>query len=117
MASITTSDVRAYVTKRQADTLLVRTARRVKGPDGTLQELPEERRPVSAVEINRELTALKRMFSLAMQAGKLRHKPHIPLLREDNVRTGFFEPEQYLAVQKHLPEPLRPVVTFAYVTG
>jgi integrase len=44
-------------------------------------------------------------------------KPHIPLLREDNVRTGFFEPEQDLSVIAHLPTHLRPVITFAYVTG
>jgi hypothetical protein len=45
---------------------------------------------VSNAEINRELTALKRMFNLAIQAGKLLQKPHIPLLKEDNVRVGFF---------------------------
>jgi integrase len=56
------------------------------------------------------------MFSLAVQSGRLVHKPHFPMLRENNVRTGFFEHEQYLAVLPHLPEPMRPVVTFAYVT-
>lgn len=48
-----------------------------------------------------------------IQAGKLRHKPHIPLLREDNVRTGFFEADQYAAVLAFLPEPMRPPVKFA----
>lgn len=67
--------------------------------------------------INRELTVLKRMFSLAIQAGKLVHKPHFPMLRENNVRAGFFEREQNLSVQKHLPTSMQPVVTFAYVTG
>ena len=57
------------------------------------------------------------MFSLAVQTGKLHHKPHIPMLQEDNVRIGFFEPEQYRAVLAHLPEGMQPVVTFAYVTG
>lgn len=32
-------------------------------------------------EINRELTVLKRLVTLAVQAGKLHHKPHIPMLR------------------------------------
>jgi integrase len=63
------------------------------------------------------LTILKRTFSLAMQAGKLLHKPHIPLLREDNTRTGFFEPEQFQSVIAHLPASLRPVIEFAYITG
>lgn len=57
------------------------------------------------------------MFSLAVQAGRLHRKPHIPMLREDNVRVGFFEHEQYEAMLAHLPEGMRPVVTFGYVTG
>ena len=64
-------------------------------------------------EVNRELSVLKRMFSLAIQAGKLHAKPYIPMLREDNVRRGFFEPAQFAAVRAHLPAPLRPVVTLA----
>lgn len=117
MTAITTSDVRAYVAKRLVDTWLARPARRVKRRNGTWHELPEERRAVSIGEINRELTVLRRMFSLAVEAGKLHHKPHIAMLREDNVRVGFFEREQYEAVLAHLPEAMRPVVTFAYVTG
>ncbi len=89
----------------------------MKRTTGTWQELPEVRRPVSVGEINRELTVLKRMVSLAIEAGKLRHKPHFAMLRGDNVRVGFFEREQYEAVLAHLPEGMRPVVTFAYVAG
>jgi integrase len=117
LSSITASDIRAYIAKRMADTYLARPARRIRHRNGTLQELPEVRRPVSAGEINRGLTVLKRMFSLAIEAGKLHHKPHFAMLREDNVRVGFFEHEQYEAVLAHLPEGMRPAVTFAYVTG
>ncbi len=117
MTSITTSDIRAFVAKRMADTWIARPARKVRRRNGTWHELPEERRSVSAGEINRELTVLKRMFSLAVEAGRLHRKPHIPMLREDNIRVGFFEHEQYEAVLAHLPEGMRPVVTFAYVTG
>lgn len=115
MVAITTADLRAYVAKRQAEGSVVRQRR--KGKKAIAPDTPEERRAVSPAEINRELTALKRMFSLAIQAGKLTHKPHFPMLREDNVRKGFLEHEQYLSVLSHLPEPMRPVVTFAYVTG
>ena len=45
----------------------------------------------SNAEINRELTALKRMFTLCVQSGKMLAKPYIPLLKENNVRQGFFE--------------------------
>ena len=39
------------------------------------------------------------------------------MLRENNVRTGFFEHDQFIAVRQHLPAHLKPVVTFAYITG
>lgn len=71
----------------------------------------------SPATINRELAWLKHMFSLAVATGKLMTKLHVKLLRENNVRKGFFEREQYLAVLRHLPEDLRPVITFAYITG
>jgi integrase len=57
------------------------------------------------------------MFSLAVQAGKLAYKPHIPLLKENNARAGFFEAEQCDSVRRHLPAHLRPLVTFMYLTG
>src|SRR5690606_27685421 len=35
----------------------------------------------------------------------------------DNVRVGFFERDQVLAVSAHLPDQVRPAATFAYLTG
>jgi len=67
--------------------------------------------------INRELAALKRMFSLALQAEKLLRRPHIPHLAEDNVRTGFFGEIDFLALQEALPTYLKPVAAFAYTYG
>ena len=116
MITITTTELRAYVTKRLADGTPVRQKRGSQAKDeASASDAPK--RPVSAGEINRELTVLKRMFSLAIQAGKLVHKPHFPMLRENNVRAGFFEREQYLSVLRHLPTSMQPVVTFAFVTG
>ncbi len=108
LAGITAADVRTFIAKRQAETYIVRKAR---------GDEPAVRRSFSNAEINRELTTLKRMFSLAIQAEKLFHKPYIPLLREDNTRTGFFEVEAFRAVCHALPADLRSVVTFAYITG
>ena len=82
--------------------------------------MPEQRRTITGVsngEINRELTALKRMFNLAIQAGKLIQRPHIPFLKEHNIRVALFEREQFLAVLARLPEPVHPAATFAYLTG
>jgi integrase len=67
--------------------------------------------------INRELSVLKRAFNLALQAEKIVSKPYIPMLPENNVRTGFFEHEQFLAVRNALPSFLHPVATFGYYTG
>lgn len=39
------------------------------------------------------------------------------MLRESDPRQGFFEREQYEAVLRHVPEALRPVITFGYITG
>ncbi len=71
----------------------------------------------SNAEINRELALLKRMYTLAIHAGKLHTRPYIPMLAEDNVRRGFFERHQFVGVRDVLPAPLRPVVEFAYLTG
>ncbi|MGD9906403.1 MAG: tyrosine-type recombinase/integrase [Vicinamibacterales bacterium] len=119
LATITTSDVRAYVARRQAATEFVRDAYDRRLPDGTTRRVPELRRPgrVSNAEINRELQHLKRIFSLANKAEKVLRCPHIPLLREAPPRAGFFEVEQFEAVCRHLPDPIRDVVTFAYITG
>jgi integrase len=120
MASITTADIREYIDSRQKETTVTRKAFTFTAPDGGPRHVPEQRRAIDGVsnaEINRELTALKRMFNLAIQAGKLIQKPHIPFLKENNVRVGFFERDQFLAVLAHLPEAVRPPTTFAYITG
>lgn len=56
--------------------------------------------------INRELSALKRMFRLGLQATppKVLRVPRIPKLREDNVRTGFLEDGQYRKLVEYCPE-------------
>ena len=72
MASITTADIRQYIDTRQKATTVARRAYTFTGRDGTIRHVPEERRRIDSVsngEINRELTALKRMFSLAIQEG------------------------------------------------
>lgn len=69
--------------------------------------------------INRELTCLKRAFSLAVKCDppKLMHKPYIPMLKEAPPRQGFLSPEQFAAVAASLPDHLKGLCTFLYITG
>lgn len=92
MAAINTVLVRQYVVRRQAE-------------------------GASNATINRDLITLKRMFSLAVQAGTLLTRPYIPLLHEQNVRTGFFEREQMQRIAVELPSYMRGIAEFAFVTG
>ncbi len=67
--------------------------------------------------IRLELAALGRMFTLAVRAGKASHRPSFPSIEVRNTRTGFFEEGDLRAVINQLPEHLRPVIEFAYLTG
>lgn len=72
----------------------------------------------SNATINRELAALKRMFNLAIKVDKIFRKPQFDRLSEaHNVRKGFFEHADLLALRKALPLDLQPLLTFAYYTG
>lgn len=71
----------------------------------------------SPATVNREQAALRRAFRLGLAHEKIHRAPPIRALLEHNVRTGFFERAGFEAVRRHLPEALRGVVTFAYVTG
>ena len=44
-------------------------------------------------------------------------KPHVPMLKENNVRKGFFDLEQFEEIRKRLSPDVQPMVTFAYITG
>ena len=92
MAAIATADVRRYIGRRQGE-------------------------GAKNATINRELAALKRAFTLAIAAGTLPSRPHIPLLREDNVRRGFFEAEEFESVRRRLPPDLADFVAFLHITG
>jgi len=74
---------------------------------------------MSNASINRELAALKRMFHLGARCTppKVNLIPYIPMLKESNVRKGFFENGEYLALREALPEDLKPIITFAYHSG
>lgn len=92
LADIRTTDVRAYTAARLA----------AKASHGT---------------VNREIAVLRRMFSLALLDERVLRAPKIPTLKENNVRTGFFDDAQFQSVRAHLPADLQPLATVAYLTG
>jgi len=93
-SAITTDKINSYVAKRRSEG----------AANGT---------------INRELACLKRMFKLALQhtPQKVARIPHILMLEEHNVRSGFFSHEEYLAVRGALPDYAQIAVSIAYYTG
>lgn len=93
-SQITTALLNAYIVRRQSET------------------------PRPAVgTINRELEAIRHTFKLAVQGRKLFNMPHVPHLREDNVRTGFFTREEVDRLCSFLEEPYRSFVLFGFLTG
>ena len=97
-AHMTTDQIRAFIASRR-------------------NEITQFGRPPSNATINRELAALKRMFNLGKQAGKVVQAPFIPMLRENNVRKGFFSPRDYRRLYETLPAHLKPLLVLAYYTG
>jgi integrase len=93
LASITTADLRAFTAQRLAA-------------------------GASVAEANRELAIVRRAFRLAAAEDKYHGRvPKFPMLQERNTRTGFFDDAMIEAVRAKLAPPVRPVVTFAYITG
>ena len=82
-------------------------------------QLEETVRTCRRCDRQQDLAVLRRMFSLAIKQRLLTpgQKPLIELLRMNNVRKDFFEPEQFRAVLRYLPDECKAVATVAYITG
>jgi integrase len=117
MSAITPTDIRAYIAERKAKIIVVKKAHTITHADGRKEDIPAVTKSTSNSEINRELTTLKRMFSLALEGSKLIQKPHIAMLTEAPPRAGFLSVEQFAAIKNRLPSHVQGVAEFGYLTG
>lgn len=96
----------------------------------SLDEYLQKRRKEGAADstIKGELAALRRGYTLGQKGFKLEIRgikcdvaltshPVFPTIKLDNAREGFFELDEFEAVQKHLPELVRPVIVCGFYTG
>jgi integrase len=99
--SITTDDVRDFQRARLAPPLGTAKPGAVRAP----------------ATITRYVETLRQALKLAAAEGKLARLPHFPMLREDNVRRGFFELEEFEKVEAALPNPINDAARFGWLTG
>src|SRR4030095_13459383 len=75
-------------------------------------QLRRRNQGAQAATINRETSALSRMFQLAIRRGQLERMPLFPKRLEENPpRDGFFEHDEYLKVRAQLPVRTRTCLT------
>jgi len=73
---------------------------------------------LSPATVNRDLSALRRAFTLAKRAKKILEIPYFPHLKEADARQGFITIEQYLELAKHArPLWFRALLATAYSFG
>lgn len=65
--------------------------------------LLREKDGAAPATINRDLSALIRMFTLGKESGKVLVAPLIKKLKEHNVRKGFMGDVEHLAITQHMP--------------
>ena len=81
-------------------------------------QMSRRREGAAAATVNRETSALSRMFRLAFELEWISIVPIFPArLHENGPRQGFFEHADYVAVRSHLPAPYQDVLDFAYYSG
>jgi integrase len=102
--------LRVYFGGQPADAITADTVRNY--------QIHRRKESAEAATINRETSALSRMFQLAIRRGRLDRMPIFPKrLLENPPRQGFFEHNEYLKVRAQLPTAFQDVLDFAYYSG
>ena len=104
------ASLKAVFGGRQADSITAGDIRQY--------QLLRRQKGMSAATVNRETSALSRMFHLAIRLERLDNMPRFPERLEENPpRQGFFEHKDYLKVRMNLPPSYQDVLDFAYYSG
>jgi integrase len=69
---------------------------------------------LSNASINRAISSLRKMFSLAQ---RIRNLPFFPMLPESRPRQGTLPHDKYAVLVAALPDYIRPVVAIAFASG
>jgi integrase len=77
----------------------------------------QQAKGLSNGSINRSISALRRMFYLAKEDGKVRDIPHFPMVKEALPRQGFLERDEYERLLAALPVYLRLPLAIGYFSG
>ena len=77
-------------------------------------QLRRREQGASIATINRESATLRRMFSIAVETGKLSRRPKFNLLDGERARQGFVEHGDFCRLLAELPKNLQPPVEFLY---
>jgi integrase len=69
--------------------------------------------------VNRELEIIKRSFRLGAECDppKVVRVVHVPMLQEDNIRTGFLDDAAYIRLRQELPDYLLALFVVGYHVG
>ena len=67
--------------------------------------------------IQKELRYLKQAMRIAYRKRLIDRILHLPTIKIENTRQGFFENDEFLRVVTHLPDYLQDLVRFGYYSG
>jgi len=108
--------VRRWLGDRRAASLTTATLKEAIDTELATRPRPTAK-PYARGTVKTRLYTLRAALEVAKQDRLLAAVPDIPALTVDNTRQGFFEPEIFARVLAHLPEDLRDLARFGYLTG
>jgi len=115
--NLTRDAITAYVAARRGMLIRRSTGKEIVVNGKTVVERILQ--PPSNGTINLELATLRRAFAVMVEARKLSrdHAPVMPMLPKSKPRQGFLEPAEFERLCAALPEHLRDLAKFLYLSG